>query len=253
MKTRPAAALLVTITIVVTFFGLFRGDAHAQSSVGFQPGAEAEFVALINNVRAGAGVPALAVDGELVTNARNWSVTMMEAGDIFHTDDQSVGVSSRWQLLGENVGVGPDVSDLFDAFVASPTHYANIVNPDFDYIGVGVYWSGDRMWTVQRYRDEGAPVEIPQPDPPMTEPPVTEPPVTEPPVTEPPVTEPPVTEPPVTEPPVTEPPTTVPPVTTSPAPVPTPTTVRGSTARDNVSERNVDALTRSFTDALRLN
>ena len=107
---------------------------------------------MINGVRANQGLPALIVDPELVTNGRNWSVTMSNAGDIFHTNDQSVGLSTPWVLLGENVGVGPNVQSLFDAFIASPTHYANIVQPDFDYIGVGVYLTGNTMWTVHRPR-----------------------------------------------------------------------------------------------------
>lgn len=253
MKIRPTTTLIALCLLAAAFFATPLGDADAQTAAGFQPDAEAQFVGLINNLRANQGLPSLAIDGELVDNARSWSVTMSDAGDIFHTSDQSVGLTSRWQLLGENVGVGPDVNDLFNAFVASPTHYANIVNPDFDFIGVGVYWSGDRMWTAQRYRDEGAPAEIPQPDPPVTEPPVTEPPVTEPPVTEPPVTEPPVTEPPVTEPPVTEPPVTAAPTTPTPTTAAPTTVAPAPTSSPNVSESTVDALTKSLTDALRFN
>ena len=35
-------------------------------------------------------------------------------------------VTTGWKALGENVGVGPDVSSLFDAFMGSSAHRSNI-------------------------------------------------------------------------------------------------------------------------------
>lgn len=112
---------------------------------------EDQFVSLINGLRASKGLGTLSIDSELVTQARGWSQTMSKRGSIFHASDLSVGVSANWQKLGENVGVGGDVQSLFDAFVASPTHYANLVDPAFTRIGVGVIWAGDRMFTAHRF------------------------------------------------------------------------------------------------------
>lgn len=144
---------------------------NAQQTNSFDPSAENRFVQRINAIRQQNGVPALSVDAELVNNARSWSTRMADAGEIFHTSDQSVGISQPWQFLGENVGVGDDVQRLFDAFVASPTHLHNILDPRFDAIGVGVYWRDGAMWTVQRYMQRGAPVQIAQVDPSTTRPP----------------------------------------------------------------------------------
>ena len=74
-----------------------------------------------------------------------------------------------WTLVGENVGAGPEVGGLMDAFVASPTHYANIVEPRFDYIGVGVTWGSDgRMYTTHVFMDldgDARPRRAPAPEP----------------------------------------------------------------------------------------
>ena len=43
-----------------------------------------------------------------------------------------------WHYVGENVGVGGDVSSLHAAFMASAPHKANILDKDYTQIGVGV-------------------------------------------------------------------------------------------------------------------
>ena len=48
-------------------------------------GEEAEFVALINQSRVGAGLPALAVEPDLVDDARRHTSEMMAKGTIFHS------------------------------------------------------------------------------------------------------------------------------------------------------------------------
>lgn len=162
MRSRLFPILTLIMALAFGATALLRPqDATAAPASGLDTGAEQDFVARINALRQSKGLNPLALDPELVTNARNWSHVMADAGSIFHASDLSVGVSTSWELLGENVGVGGDVSTLFAAFVASPTHYANIVDPSFRYIGVGVLWQNGRMWTVQRYRNPGNPTPAP--------------------------------------------------------------------------------------------
>jgi hypothetical protein len=72
-------------------------------------------------------------------------------------------------VVGENVGTGPEVGAIMNAFVGSPSHYANIVDARYDYIGVGVTWGSDgRMYTAHVFMDLGgssAPVPAPAPAP----------------------------------------------------------------------------------------
>lgn len=154
---------------------------------------EQQFVAKINDLRASKGLPTLAIDGELTTQARIWSTTMKNAGNIFHSQDLSAGITADWQKLGENVGVGGTVGALFDAFVASPKHYENLVDPMYRSIGIGVVWDGDRMFTAHRFM--GLFPSSPAPKPATPTPPKKQAPASKAPST----TSPPATDPPTTE------------------------------------------------------
>lgn len=127
-------------------------EAGAQAAPGqWGEAEEQEFVRLINDLRTSKGLPALNVDLELTYQARLWSQTMKDRGTIFHSGDLGAGISANWSKLGENVGVGGTVQALFDAFVASPTHYENLVDPAYRSIGIGVVWDGTRMFTAHRF------------------------------------------------------------------------------------------------------
>lgn len=105
--------------------------------------AEAEFVDRINELRRSKGLGTLTVHEELVHVARGWAAEMAEADEISHNPDLADSVSADWQKLGENVGVGMTVAKLHDAFVRSPAHYRNLVDPDFTHIGVAVVLGRD--------------------------------------------------------------------------------------------------------------
>jgi hypothetical protein len=138
-------------------------------------GTEAQFVAKINNIRAQNGLAPLAVYGELRGVARNWTDQMVANGGISHNPNLANEVSANWRKLGENVGVGGDVDSLMNAFVNSPAHYKNIVDPQYNYIGVGVSYDGSgRMFTTHdfmRMDNESAPADpAPAPAPPAPAP-----------------------------------------------------------------------------------
>ena len=114
-------------------------------------GDEARFVALLNETRADAGLRPLEVHAELTELARAWTGEMRSAGGISHADPISEGLDAPWLKLGENVGTGPNVDAVMDAFIDSPGHYANIVDPAFTHVGVAVLWDGERMYTTHRF------------------------------------------------------------------------------------------------------
>jgi len=141
-------------------------------------------------------------------------------------------------MFAENVGTGQNVDTLWAAFLDSPGHRSNIVNPAYTHVGVAVITEASgRQWTTHRFlRVIDHPVQTLPPGsaPPLAFPDVTV--VTTPP-TLPPVTAPP-TMPPVTMPPVTVPPT-LPPVTAPPATTP-PTLPPPSTPPPSVIETSAD-------------
>jgi hypothetical protein len=101
---------------------------------------ESSFVAQINSLRVSKGLDPLTVDAGITGKARAWAQTMADKNMIWHST-LSDGVTADWQKLGENVGMGGSVDALQVAFVNSPHHYANLVDPAFRSIGVGVVHS----------------------------------------------------------------------------------------------------------------
>ncbi|MDP8957726.1 MAG: S-layer homology domain-containing protein [Actinomycetota bacterium] len=97
---------------------------------------EADFLSLINEERIAQGLSPLTPYWDLVDDARAHSRLMAGAFDIWHNPELG-SVTSDWQALAENVGMGPTVPVLHEAFMESPGHRANILG-DYNYAGVGV-------------------------------------------------------------------------------------------------------------------
>jgi hypothetical protein len=136
---RIAAGFVVVLMSLLGCVALAATPAHADT---VDASMESQFVALINALRTSKGLGTLSVDGNLTDIGRRWSQQMANAGTISHNPNFPNEVTSDWQMLGENVGQGFTVQSLFDAFVASPHHYENLVEPSFTRIGVGVIVTG---------------------------------------------------------------------------------------------------------------
>jgi Cysteine-rich secretory protein family len=113
---------------------------------------EARFVQRMNADRAAAGVPPLLVVPRLIEIARAWSRVLSDRS----TSQTECTLSHNQNLLevlrpaskvAENVGCGDGTADaLHDAFMNSPHHRANILDPSFDSVGVGVFMNGETMF-----------------------------------------------------------------------------------------------------------
>ena len=125
---RPATVVLAVVMALVVAV-LVPATARAADA-----GAEQAFVAAVNRERAAAGLPALAVAGDLVAVARRHAVRMADAADLHHNPNLT-GEVGGWQKVGENVGRGPSVEAVQDAFMASPGHRANVLSPDWTAMG----------------------------------------------------------------------------------------------------------------------
>jgi uncharacterized protein YkwD len=105
-------------------------------AVPVQAGPEGTLFSRINSSRSANGLAPLETYWDLTDDARAHSARMMDRGSIYH--NPSLGsVTSVWQALGENVGMGIDLNAMHDAFMNSPGHRANILG-DYNYVGVGV-------------------------------------------------------------------------------------------------------------------
>ena len=123
---------------------------------------ETDFIRRLNAERAAAGLPALAVDANLVSIARIRSSDMATRGYFSHTspDGQSAftlldqwGIPYSWageNLARNNYPLQESVAVAVRDLMASPPHRDNILNPNYTRVGVGYAedGSGMRYYTI---------------------------------------------------------------------------------------------------------
>jgi uncharacterized protein YkwD len=118
-----------------------------------------QVVALVNEERADAGCRPVAVDSKLTTAAQLHSEDQAEHQNMSHTGSDGSTLEQRvdrvgykWHMLGENVAYGQTTpAQVMDAWMNSEGHRENIINCQFDDIGVGaardsdgrLYWTQD--------------------------------------------------------------------------------------------------------------
>lgn len=140
-------SLICASTLLVAF------GAAPEAAVDSEQDA-AYFVERINELRTELGLVPLESDPELVAEANEWTRVMAASDELAHSSDITAGISAPWILLGENVGVHQvhELDQLFQAFVDSPPHYNNLVEPRYRYIGIGVVNTPEgTIWTTQRF------------------------------------------------------------------------------------------------------
>jgi uncharacterized protein YkwD len=120
----------------------------AQSEI--DPGAEDELLALLNQVRAEYHLPPLVMDPMLRAAARAHSRDMALHGYFGHSSpwgqsfvDRLAAVVRGGTLVGENVAVAASAESAEAAFLASPGHFRNMVEPAFHRVGIGVATAGE--------------------------------------------------------------------------------------------------------------
>jgi hypothetical protein len=126
---RRTSSLLLAVVTMVAAFALGTTSAYAG------PG-ESSFTSLANSARSSAGLWRYTVASDLVAVARRQSERMAAKHDIWHNPNLASDVSG-WRAVGENVGMGPSVSSIHNAFMNSPAHRSNILDHDFTEVGMG--------------------------------------------------------------------------------------------------------------------
>lgn len=106
-----------------------------------------EVLALTNRSRSEAGVGALQRNVQLEVKADAWARHMRDTCDISHSVLID-GAPDDWYKLGENVGRGRSIDEVHGAFLQSPGHLANVVDPSYTAVGSAAVWgecNGYRM------------------------------------------------------------------------------------------------------------
>jgi len=111
-----------------------------------------EFIDALNELRAEHNVAPLRPMASMHHAAHDWTEIMVEDSRLAHADVIYAGLGTDWKFAGENVGRGLTVTSLMDAFMASETHRANILDSRFTHVGVAVVPHDEgRMYTTHRF------------------------------------------------------------------------------------------------------
>jgi uncharacterized protein YkwD len=126
---------------------------------GYDSQAEQQLLELANQARAQAGAPRLTLDAGLCRAARAHAEAMFGARQLSHQFEgepslpQRLATATDTQLdqEGENVAFDFDAEKGHQHLMLSPPHRANLLNPAYNVIGLGVVRSGDRLYIVQDF------------------------------------------------------------------------------------------------------
>lgn len=112
-----------------------------------------DMFARVNAERGARGLRALNWDNGLASNARNWSVNMSANNNFAHSN--LYPLLERFQTAAENIGVGgrgTTSGALHVAWMRSTGHRVNLLAPNLDVIGIGVFCAPDgRLWATQQF------------------------------------------------------------------------------------------------------
>ncbi len=120
---------------------------------------EQQLLALANQSRQQAGAPALILDAGLSRAARIHAQAMLEARQLSHRFDGEAALPERLAAMtnlqldqeGENVALDYSAEGGHQHLMLSPPHRANLLNPAYNVVGLGVVRSGDRLYIVQDF------------------------------------------------------------------------------------------------------
>ena len=184
MRRPSILALLIAATIGVALVAAPAAGA-APGQVRAAGGEPAELLVMINADRAAAGLAPLAWRDDVAAIALTWSSTMAATGTLAHNDayfsaatQQLIGSITR----GENVAFNGSMEATHYAFMRSPGHRANILDPRFTAVGIAVvHDANDTSWVTEDFLQESG-ARVAQPEPPAAAAPPADPePVAEPP------------------------------------------------------------------------
>lgn len=140
IRCAALSAFVICATAVVP------SAAHANSATD-------RVLSMVNSERAVAGCEPLRVDHRLVRAATAHSADMSRRGYFSHTTPEGVTFGERIRRAGypkpgaENIAHGQtSARQVVGDWLASPGHHRNIVNCEFEAIGIGVGPNGG-IWT----------------------------------------------------------------------------------------------------------
>lgn len=111
-------------------------------------------LSLTNEARAEAGLAILARSGHLDAVAQAHAEDMARRGYFSHTTPEGRTFTQRlsaagvtYRTAGENIAGNGSAAGAVTAWLGSSGHRANMLNPSFGQLGVGIHREADSPWT----------------------------------------------------------------------------------------------------------
>jgi len=125
------------------------------------PELEQQMLDLINQERTSRGLKPLTLDPELTPVARAHSADMFARGYFSHYTPEGEDpfarmkdADVRFRTAGENLALAPTLQLAHTGLINSPGHRANILNPSFGRVGIGIMSGGRRgIMVSQEFRN----------------------------------------------------------------------------------------------------
>lgn len=117
--------------------------------------AASDLFARLNAERQARGLASLRWDEKLAAESTSWSAEMARSG-FRHSNLQRLLADGRFNLVGENIawarGDSVTAATMHVAWMESSAHRANMLSPNYQAIGIGVYCAPDgTTWATQEF------------------------------------------------------------------------------------------------------
>ena len=154
VKTLTATILGAIASFVVLAAPSAHAATYSTSSYG------SRLLQLVNQARSSNGLHTLTLASGTTTVAAGWTQHLAQQGALSHNPNLASQLESHgspnWTIYGENVGQGAPTNpdQLFNAYMQSPEHRANILEARYRYVGVAVVFSGSYAWNTFDFVDQ---------------------------------------------------------------------------------------------------
>jgi uncharacterized protein YkwD len=154
--TRTTFRVLLRIAALAAIALLIAcGSVYAQVEVST---AERALFDDLNRERAAQGLPALHWDAALAAAAREHASRMAQRNVLSHqlpgepqVQDRATKAGARFTTIAENIAVAPNSATIHSAWMQSPHHRENILDPELNGVGIGVVKGSDGLFAVQDF------------------------------------------------------------------------------------------------------
>ena len=156
MRVKTLAATI--LGAIASFIVLAAPSAHAATYSTSSYGSR--LLQLVNQARSSNGLHTLTLASGTTTVAAGWTQHLSQQGALSHNPNLASQLESHgspnWTIYGENVGQGAPTNpdQLFNAYMQSPEHRANILEARYRYVGVAVVFAGGYAWNTFDFVDQ---------------------------------------------------------------------------------------------------